>query len=106
MKGFDKAEMVYPRTAGHFLPPILSETQPEKSFKMLAVASAIPSIKPIIFVFTPNTLERNRGRILITISLEISMKKLVRLTAQTLRGNFLICAGMDVEFDAMKLPFV
>jgi hypothetical protein len=38
-------------------------------------------------VFTPRTLERKRGRMFRTISLEMSMKKLVRLTAQMLRGR-------------------
>ena len=40
-----------------------------------------------MLVLTPSTLDRKRGRMLITISLEMSMKKLVRLTAQTLRGR-------------------
>jgi hypothetical protein len=39
---------------------------------------------PIMLVFTPSTEERNKGRIFRTISLEMSMKKLVRLTAQML----------------------
>ena len=38
-------------------------------------------------VFTPSTLARKSGRTLMTISLEMSMKKLVRLTAHTLRGQ-------------------
>ena len=38
-------------------------------------------------VFTPSTLARNSGRTLMTISLEMSIKKLVRLTAHTLRGR-------------------
>ena len=38
-------------------------------------------------VSTPSTLDRKRGKMLITISLETSLKKLVRLTAQTLRGS-------------------
>ncbi|NIO70910.1 MAG: hypothetical protein GTN71_18220, partial [Anaerolineae bacterium] len=53
----------------------------------LAVASAMPSMRPMMLVFTPSTLDRNRGRMLITISLEMSMKKLVRLAAHTLRGS-------------------
>jgi len=60
----------------------LSESQPEKTFRTLDVASAMPSMIPIIFVFTPRTEERNSGRRFRTISLEISIRKLVRLTAQ------------------------
>jgi hypothetical protein len=41
----------------------------------------------MMLVFTPSTLDRNRDRMLITISLETSMKKLVRLAAHTLRGS-------------------
>ncbi|MDO9545541.1 MAG: hypothetical protein Q7J07_02180 [Pelolinea sp.] len=52
--------------------------------------SATPSINPMIFIFTPRILDKNNGMILITISLEISMKKLVRLTAQMLRGRSLM----------------
>jgi hypothetical protein len=36
----------------------------------------------MMFVLTPNTEDKNRGRMLRTISLEMSIKKLVRLTAQ------------------------
>jgi hypothetical protein len=38
--------------------------------------------------FTPSTLARNNGSRLITISLDTSIKKLVTLTAHTLRGNW------------------
>jgi hypothetical protein len=38
--GFEIADKPYPRTASHFLPWSLSESQPEKSFSKLAVASA------------------------------------------------------------------
>ena len=41
----------------------------------------MPSMRPMTPVPTPKTLYKKRGRILITISLEMSMKKLVRLTA-------------------------
>jgi hypothetical protein len=41
----------------------------------------------MMFVFTPSTLDKNSGRMLMTISLEMSMKKLVRLTAHTFRGS-------------------
>ncbi len=54
---------------------------------MLDVASATPSITPMTLVFTPSTFARNSGRMFITISLETSMKKLVALTAHTLRGR-------------------
>ena len=40
-----------------------------------------------MFVPTPKTLLKNSGKMLTTISLEMSIKKLVRLTAQTLRGS-------------------
>jgi hypothetical protein len=67
--------------------PSRSESQPEKTLSRLAVASAMPSIRPMMPLPTPSTLLRKRGRRLITISLEMSIKKLVRLTAQTLRGS-------------------
>jgi len=71
-------------------PPILSESHPEKSFKILAVASATPSIKPMMLVVTPSTFARNNERRFSTISLEISMNMLVKPTAQTLRGKSLM----------------
>ncbi len=62
-KGFDKADKPYPKTASHLRLPIRSEIHPEKTFNTLAVASAIPSISPMILVLTPSTLDRNRGAI-------------------------------------------
>jgi hypothetical protein len=44
-------------------------------------------MRPMMLVRTPNTLLRNSGKMLITISLDMSMKKLVRLTAHTFLGN-------------------
>jgi hypothetical protein len=55
---------------------------------MLTTASATPSITPMMLVLTPRTLARKRGRTLMTISLEMSIRKLVRLTAHTLRGRW------------------
>lgn len=60
----------------------------------------MPSIRPIRLVRTPRMLKRNRGNIFITISLEMSIKKLVRLTAHSLRGRlrkpvFWICRLLD-----------
>ena len=54
---------------------------------MLDVASATPSMTPMTLVFTPSTFARNNGRMFSTISLDTSMKKLVALTAHTLRGK-------------------
>ena len=42
---------------------------------MLAVASATPSMRPMMLVLTPSTLDRKSGRMFSTISLETSMKK-------------------------------
>jgi hypothetical protein len=77
----------YPATASHLRACTLSDSQPEKTWSRLAVASEIPSMRPMTLVRTPSTLLRKSGRMLMTISLEMSMKKLVRLTAHTLRGS-------------------
>jgi hypothetical protein len=86
MKG-SRAEIHNRRPSAIFRLPVQSDSQPEKSFRMLAIASAIPSMTPMILVLTPRTLARNSGRMLMTISLEMSIRKLVRLTAHTLRGS-------------------
>ncbi len=41
----------------------------------------------MMLVLTPKTLDKKSGSKLMTISLEVSIKKLVTLTAQTLRGK-------------------
>ena len=58
---------------------------------------------PMMLVLMPRTLDRKRGKMLMTISLEMSMKKLVRLTAQMLRGSDLMdtfsswdCGSVDM----------
>ena len=51
------------------------------------MASEIPSINPMTSVRVPNTLLRNSGTSEVSISLEMSVKKLVRVTAQTFLGN-------------------
>jgi hypothetical protein len=38
-----------------------SESAPEKTFAMAAVASAMPSIKPTVTVLAPITVVRNTG---------------------------------------------
>ena len=67
--------------------PRRSDNHPEYSFRMLDVASAKPSIRPIVQMRTPSTLARNRGRTFNSISLETSVRKLVPLVAQTLRWS-------------------
>ena len=54
------------------------------------------SNRPIMLVLTPSILKRKSGRLLTTVSLETSMKKLVRLTVHTLRGKSrtLACSGI------------
>ena len=104
--------MAYPETASHLRACNLSENHPENSFSRLAVASAMPSMTPIKLILTPKTLNRKRGRMLITISLEMSIKKLVRLTAHTLRGRsrrvalsvlFWVGVVMPVYFPGLSL---
>jgi len=46
MVGFAIADKLYPSNTRGFLFLILSEIYPEKVFNTLAVASAIPSIRP------------------------------------------------------------
>ena len=82
-----RAVLCDPATASHLRARSWWDSQPEKTLSRLAVISATPSIRPMMLVLTPSTPERNSGRRLITISLEMSMKKLVRLTAHTLRGS-------------------
>ena len=67
--------------------PTRSERAPEKALSRLEVDSASPSISPMVAVRAPRTLARKRGRTFSTISLETSVRKLVRLAAQTLRGT-------------------
>jgi len=49
--------------------------------------SATPSIKPMTEVCTPKAFAKNKGRMFVTISLDTSMNKLVKPTAQTFRGR-------------------
>src|SRR6185312_2873145 len=49
--------------------------------------SATPSIRPIAAVRAPSTLSRYNGRSVVSISLETSVKKLVRVTTQTFLGS-------------------
>ena len=58
-KGLLNVDIPYPAAMSHFLFPILSENQPEKTLSRLAVDSAMPSIRPMTDLFTPRTLARN-----------------------------------------------
>src|SRR3990170_1355441 len=64
-----------------------SDSQPEAIFSRLAVVSATPSIRPIAAVRAPRTFARNNGSKLDSISDETSVRKLVSVTTQTLRGR-------------------
>src|SRR4030042_4095095 len=55
--GLLKVDILYPAAISHFRLPILSENHPENTFSKLAVDSAMPSISPIIDLFTPRTFE-------------------------------------------------
>ena len=61
MTGLLSTEMPYPPNINHLRFCTLSEYQPEKTFRMLAVDSATPSIRPMTDLLTPRTLERNSG---------------------------------------------
>ena len=97
----DTAEIAYPTTAGHFRVPSRSDNHPEYSFRMLDVASAKPSIKPIVHTRTPSTFARKRGRTFSSISLETSVRKLVPLVAQTLRWS--LDLGVVLETRALAV---
>ena len=64
-----------------------SDSQPEKSLRMLAIASAMPSITPMMLVLTPRTLARNSGKQVDDHLAGDVHEEAVRLTAQTLRGS-------------------
>jgi hypothetical protein len=63
-----------------------SEKAPEATWRRLAADAATPSMSPISEVRRPRTLARKSGRTLTTISVEMSVRKLVALAAHTLRG--------------------
>src|SRR5579863_4739220 len=66
--------------------PSLSETQPENSLVIDAVASPTPSIRPTISVLAPSTVVRNTGSRPWIISEEMSMNRLTKPSAHTPRG--------------------
>src|SRR3954466_5113873 len=66
--------------------PIRSDSQPEKTFEIDAVASAMPSITPTIVTLTPSVTVRNKGRSAWIVSDDRSMNRLTKPSAQTVRG--------------------
>src|SRR5659263_698466 len=82
-RGFEMVERLYPKITWGFLFPDLSDIQPEITFMMLAVLSAMPSINPTIVIGAPRTVVRNIGIIGYNISLLISVKKLTRPSMNT-----------------------
>src|SRR5579863_8115779 len=86
-RGLDKAPRPYPMTASVLRLPSLSLSQPEKSLEMDAVASPIPSMRPIISVLAPITEVRNTGNRPWIISDEMSMNMLTVPSAHIPPGN-------------------
>jgi hypothetical protein len=66
--------------------PSRSESQPEKSLEIEAVASPIPSIRPTISALAPSTEVRKTGSRPWIISEEMSMNRLTQPSAHTPRG--------------------
>ena len=85
--GLAAVEMAYPATASHLRWPIKSESQPENTLSTLAVLSAEPSIRPMAAVGAPSRFLRKSGTSQESISLEMSVRKLVSVTAQTFSGK-------------------
>ncbi len=80
---------------------------PENTFKMAAVASAIPSMTPTVTIDTPSVVTMKIGRRLWIISEEMSMNSEPNPKAQMPAGNARHAAGLrgrDGElFEARKL---
>src|SRR4030066_605453 len=81
--GLLKVEIAYPAAISHFRLPILSENQPEKTFNKLAVDSAMPSMRPIMDLFTPRIFDRKSGTRGYIISELTSIKKLTSPATKT-----------------------
>src|SRR3990172_7896746 len=67
----------------------------------------MPSISPMTEVLTPSTLNRNSGTRFSTISLEMSVKNEVRLSAQMLRGRAFsrsLIVQRGYNFHSCRLP--
>src|SRR3990170_5440441 len=73
-------------TASSFRLRIQSDTAPENTFVMFAMASATPSMNPTTSVEAPRLVTRNTGRSAWIISDEMSMNRLTIPSAQMPRG--------------------
>src|SRR3954452_1462031 len=79
--------------------PIRSESQPEKTFEIDAVASATPSITPTTVTLAPSVTVRNKGSSAWIVSDDRSMNRLTKPSAHTVRG----IAGFAMSLDYSSL---
>ena len=96
--GFVRVEIPYPARQNGFLRPHRSETAPNTHLKMLAVASANPSMMPTIDAGAPSVPDKNSGTSGYTISLATSFSKLTIESNQTLREIPRIGDGSHAAF--------
>src|SRR4051794_7590155 len=83
--GLANAERPYPPRTNGLRFPQRSEMAPKSHLKMLAVASAKPSMTPTTEAGAPRVPERNNGTSGYTISLEMSFRRLTTESNRTFR---------------------
>jgi len=101
--GFEIVDREYPIPTNNFRFFILSENQPEKTFKILAVVSATPSMSPMNALSTPSVTDKNTGSKGYIISVEKSVKKLTNPKMKTFFFNR-IENIMEMKY-SVSIPF-